>query len=77
MSHASHHTAPPQTLATALMERLAQHGVPAELVAQLQALLHDSLQRLADEERTVRERTLELQQEIACASRCSTSWSTR
>lgn len=65
MSHASHHTAPPQTLATALMERLAQHGVPAELVAQLQALLHDSLQRLADEERTVRERTLELQQEIA------------
>ena len=65
MSHASHHTAPPQTLATALMERLAQHGIPAELVAQLQALLHDSLQRLADEERTVRERTLELQQEIA------------
>lgn len=65
MSHASLHTAPPQTLATALMERLAQHGVPAELVAQLQALLHDSLQRLADEERTVRERTLELQQEIA------------
>ena len=65
MSHASHHTAPPQTLATALMERLAQHGVPAELVAQLQALLQDSLPRLADEERTVRERTLELQQEIA------------
>lgn len=65
MSHASHHTAPPQTLATALMERLTQHGVPAELVAQLQALLHDSMQRLADEERTVRERTLELQQEIA------------
>ncbi|MDD3018919.1 MAG: EAL domain-containing protein [Comamonas sp.] len=66
MSHAAHTHTPPRPLsAMAVLECLARDGASAEALAHLQTLLNDLDQRMAQSERAVRERTLELQQEIA------------